>query len=153
LAQPQEHASWVASWSSYRSASEAGRFITTPPMERRSTFSRERGRIQIGDRVMPMRAGDYIALLAGPRGAHQTFNDSDAMLRYLCLSTMIEPDVNFYPESRKIGFSAGSAPGGHRAQRFLEGPVPAGVRGFTGLAKAKNEARRVSVVEGFHASF
>jgi hypothetical protein len=36
-----------------------------------------------------------------------------------------QPDINFYPESGKIGFFAGSAPGGDRTKRFLEGFVPA----------------------------
>jgi hypothetical protein len=83
----------------------------------------DRGRVRIGDSETSVRAGDYVALLAGPGSAHQTFNDSDAVLRYLCFSTMIEPDVNFYPESDKIGFFAGSAPGGDRTKRFLEGFV------------------------------
>jgi uncharacterized cupin superfamily protein len=83
-----------------------------------------RGRIRIGDSEVLVRAGDYVALLSGPDAAHQTFNDSNAALRYLCISTMIEPDVNFYPESNKVGFFAGSAPGGDRGQRFLEGFVP-----------------------------
>ena len=84
------------------------------------------GRVRIGDSETPVRAGDYVALLAGPAGAHQTFNDSDAVLRYLCFSTMIEPEVNFYPDSRKVGFFAGSPPGGDRTKRFLEGFVSAG---------------------------
>ena len=63
-------------------------------------------------------------LLSGPDGAHQTLNDSNATLRYLCISTMIEPEVNFYPESNRVGFFAGSAPGGDREQRFFEGFVP-----------------------------
>src|SRR5215471_3833522 len=81
------------------------------------------GRVRIGDCDVPVRAGDYVALLSGPDGAHQTFNDSTAVLRYLCISTMIEPEVNFYPESNRVGFFAGSAPGGAREQRFLEGFV------------------------------
>lgn len=83
-----------------------------------------RGRVRIGEREVSVRAGDYIVLLSGPDAAHQTFNDSDAVLRYLCISTMIEPEVNFYPESNKVGFFAGSAPGGDTKQRFLEGFVP-----------------------------
>ena len=81
------------------------------------------GRVRIGDCDVPVQAGDYVALLSGPDGAHQTFNDSTAVLRYLCISTMIEPEVNFYPESNRVGFFAGSAPGGNREQRFLEGFV------------------------------
>jgi uncharacterized cupin superfamily protein len=87
-----------------------------------------RGRVRIGDSEVSIRAGDYIALLSGPGAAHQTFNDSDNVLRYLCISTMIDPDVNFYPQSKKVGFFAGSAPGGDKEQRFLEGFVPLDAR-------------------------
>jgi uncharacterized cupin superfamily protein len=83
-----------------------------------------KGRVRIGDSEVPVRPGDYVALLSGPDGAHQTYNDSSSTLRYLCISTMIEPEVNFYPESNRVGFFAGSAPGGDREQRFLEGFVP-----------------------------
>jgi len=83
-----------------------------------------RGRVRIGNSEVPVRAGDYVVLLSGPDAVHQTFNDTDTMLRYLCISTMIEPEVNFYPESKRVGFFAGSAPGGHTEQRFLEGFVP-----------------------------
>lgn len=79
------------------------------------------GRVRIGDRDVPVRALCRTSLR--PDGAHQTFNDSSAVLRYLCFSTMIEPEVNFYPESNRVGFFAGSAPGGDRKQRFLEGFV------------------------------
>jgi uncharacterized cupin superfamily protein len=102
-----------------------------------------RGRVRIGDSEVPVRAGDYVALLSGPDGAHQTFNDSNATLRYLCISTMIEPEVNFYPESNRVGFFAGSAPGGDREQRFLEGFVPlnAGVDYWAG-EKSNGEPER-----------
>jgi hypothetical protein len=40
-------------------------------------------------------------------------------LRYLCFSTMIEPDVMVYPDSGKIGLFAGSAPGGPKEKRTL----------------------------------
>ncbi len=86
-----------------------------------------RGRVRIGDEEVSVQAGDYVALLSGSDGAHQTFNDSNAVLRYLCISTMIEPEVNFYPESNKVGFF-GSAPGGDKEQRFLEGFVPLNAR-------------------------
>ncbi len=64
-------------------------------------------------------AGDYIALPPGHDSAHQLINNSSSVIRYLCMSTMVEPDVVTYPESDKIGVFAGVAPGGDRAQRTL----------------------------------
>src|SRR6188508_3184587 len=106
-------------WWSYRPGSEAGRFTTTRRMRKRSTSLR--GRDVSASEIGTCRSEHYVVLLSGPDGAHQTFNDSSAVLRYLCFSIMIEPEVNFYPESNRVGFFAGSAPGGDRKQRFLEG--------------------------------
>jgi hypothetical protein len=61
-------------------------------------------------------------LLSGPDGAHQTFNDSTAVLRYLCISTTIDPG-QLLSGIQSGGFFAGSAPSGDREQRFLEGFV------------------------------
>ncbi len=36
---------------------------------------------------------------------------------YLAVSTMKEPDVMFYPDSKKYGVIAGSAPGGDSKDR------------------------------------
>ena len=58
----------------------------------------------LGDCEVPVRAAYNVALLSGPDGAHQTFNDSNSTLCYLCISTMIAPVVNFYPESNWVGF-------------------------------------------------
>ena len=46
----------------------------------------------------PIRAGDVIASPVGK--PHQILNTSDAELRYLAISTMIEPDIAEYPELR-----------------------------------------------------
>ena len=40
---------------------------------------------------------------AREEGAHQLVNVSDTTFRYLCFSTMVEPDVMIYPGSEKIG--------------------------------------------------
>ncbi len=46
-----------------------------------------------------------VALQPGPPG-HQLVNRSPAPLRFLALSTMIEPEVAVYPDSGKIGVLA-----------------------------------------------
>ncbi len=55
----------------------------------------------------------------GEVGAHQSINSSDKPLRFLCFSTMIEPDAMIYPDSNKIGLFASSAPGGPKEKRTL----------------------------------
>ena len=70
------------------------------------------GEIRIGERTLPLRAGDYVALPAGPGNAHQICNRSDSELVFLCVSTMREPDIIVYPDSAKVGLFAGAAPGG-----------------------------------------
>ena len=66
----------------------------------------------------------------GESGAHQVINTSDEPLRYLCFSTMIEPDAMIYPDFGKIGVFAGSAPGGPKEKRtfsrFLRGDAEVG---------------------------
>ncbi len=77
------------------------------------------GLLRIGEREVPVRTGDYIALPVGAEFAHQLTNNGRESLEYLCMSTMIEPDVMGYPDSGKIGVAAGAAPGGDRAKRTL----------------------------------
>lgn len=73
----------------------------------------ETGKIEISK-------GDYISLPAGEEGAHQVINSADETLRYLCFSTMNEPDAMVYPDSNKIGIVAGTAPGGPREEITLQ---------------------------------
>lgn len=68
---------------------------------------------------IPLSPGDYAACPVGEDGAHRVVNDGDQPLRYLCLSTMAEPDITVYPESGKYGLFAGSAPGGPKDERTL----------------------------------
>ncbi len=77
------------------------------------------GSLRLGEAQYPLRAGDVIAVPPGPDTPHQILNDSDADLRYLCISTMEEPDVVEMPDSGKIGILAGSPPGGDRRRRTL----------------------------------
>lgn len=78
------------------------------------------GSLHIGEETVPLRSGDYVALPAGPL-PHQLINDSGAPLVYLAISTMVPTDITVYPDSDKIGIFAGSAPGGPKADRYLDG--------------------------------
>jgi uncharacterized cupin superfamily protein len=77
------------------------------------------GILRIGEKEVEISQGDYAALPVGPAGAHQISNPSETPLRYLCFSTMVEPDVLVYPDSDKIGVFAGAAPGGPKDRRTL----------------------------------
>ena len=58
-----------------------------------------------------LRPGDTVAFPEGPEGAHQVLNTGTSLLKYLCFSTMLEPDVAFYPDSEKLSVFQGGAPG------------------------------------------
>ena len=71
------------------------------------------GKYRFGGEEYSIKQGDLIAAPAGGQDtAHQIVNDSGSTLRYLALSTMIDPDVVEYPEIGKFGVVAGKAPGG-----------------------------------------
>ncbi len=83
-----------------------------------------RGRLRLGSAEFPIRAGDVVCCRAGgAERAHQIINDSDAELRYLAVSTMLEPDVIEYPDSGKFAAFAGAAPGGAKQARTFEACV------------------------------
>lgn len=65
------------------------------------------GSLRLNEELIPVKKGDYIAFPVGPGNAHQIINTSDSPLLYLCFSTMIYPDVVEYPDSNKVGVSAG----------------------------------------------
>ena len=67
----------------------------------------------------PVQTGDVVGTRAGPGTAHQIINTSDAPLRYLAISTMIEPEVSEYPDSGKLYAMAGAPPGGDPSRRTL----------------------------------
>lgn len=66
------------------------------------------GVLRYDDERYPIRAGDVISTGVGPGTAHQIINESDGELRYLAISTMVQPEVAEYPDSGKIGTLAGS---------------------------------------------
>ena len=66
------------------------------------------GTLRIGEKHVPLRAGDVVcAPEGGPETAHQILNDGAEELRYLAISTMQGPDVYEYPDSGKFGVFAG----------------------------------------------
>src|ERR687890_328740 len=75
------------------------------------------GTLRIGGEEISISEGDYVALPARAQAAHQIVNNSGAVLRYLCFSTMVEPDVMIYPDSGKVGIFGGAAPGGPKEKR------------------------------------
>ena len=77
------------------------------------------GILRIGGEEVQVTKGDYVALPAKSEAAHQLVNSSEAVLRYLCFSTMVEPDVMVYHDSGKIGILGGAAPGGPKEKRTL----------------------------------
>lgn len=77
------------------------------------------GTLRLGAREIAVARGDYVALLPIAAAAHRLDNTSDKPMRYLCMSTMIEPEVTVYPDSNKIGIFAGAAPGGPKEKRTL----------------------------------
>lgn len=78
-----------------------------------------RGTLRYGDQTRPIRAGDVICCpTGGPETAHQIVNDSDALLAYLSVSTMMPAEVCEYPDSKKIGaFGGGLRHMTHAEQR------------------------------------
>lgn len=79
------------------------------------------GTLRVGGEEVPLEKGDYATFFARAEGAHQLVNTSDETLRYLCFSTMAEPDAMVYPDSGKVGVFVGAAPGGPKEKRVLSG--------------------------------
>lgn len=77
------------------------------------------GTLRVNGEEVPISEGDYATFPARAEGAHQLINNSEGTLRYLCFSTMIEPDIMIYPDSGKVGVFAGAAPGGPKEKRTM----------------------------------
>jgi uncharacterized cupin superfamily protein len=61
------------------------------------------GGYRVGEETYPIRAGDIIAAPSGDGStAHQIFNNGGEDLRYLAVSTRLDPDVIEYPDSGKF---------------------------------------------------
>ena len=79
------------------------------------------GSLRVNGEEVSISEGDYAAFPASAEGAHQLVNTSDKTLRYLCFSTMAQPDAMVYPDSGKVGVFVGAAPGGPKAKRTVSG--------------------------------
>jgi uncharacterized cupin superfamily protein len=78
------------------------------------------GTLRLGAETHPVKAGDVIACPAGgPETAHQLIAAPDTELRYLAISTMLQPEVAEYPDSGKFIVMSGSPPGGSKEVRRL----------------------------------
>jgi len=86
------------------------------------------GSIRIAGETHKIRQGDFVSLPPGRDSAHQIINDSKKPLRYLAVSTMELPEVVEYPDSGKIGVTAGTHGG--------RPPVADSLRHFTLLKDA-----------------
>lgn len=60
------------------------------------------GHVRIGKDECEIKTGDYIAFPVGPEHAHSIRNSSQAILKLLCISTMVPVEVVGYPDSDKI---------------------------------------------------
>jgi uncharacterized cupin superfamily protein len=66
------------------------------------------GELRLGGARHAVKEGDLIGCPAGDAGtAHQLVNTGSVELRYLAVSTQIDPDVCEYPDSGKIGAYSG----------------------------------------------
>lgn len=82
---------------------------------------RGRATLRLGDEQHPLRAGDYVALRAEAKAAHQIINTGDEPFAYLAMSTMNPTDIVLYPDSNKHGLFAGGAPDAEVSSTAAEG--------------------------------
>jgi uncharacterized cupin superfamily protein len=62
------------------------------------------GELRLGDARHPVAAGDVIGCpRGGPATAHQLINTGHEPLRYLAISSELDPEICEYPDSGKIG--------------------------------------------------
>ena len=91
------------------------------------------GELRVGNARYPIRAGDVIACPpGGPETAHQIVNTSGADIRYLSVSTMQQPEIVDYPDSKKFGVRWPLPPGADgkpRSFRFL-GRIEDGIQDY-----------------------
>ena len=69
------------------------------------------GTLRYGSERRRVRAGDFICCpVGGPETAHQLINDSNDVLAYISVSTMMPAEVCEYPDSGKVAAFGGEGP-------------------------------------------
>jgi len=76
------------------------------------------GQYRWGAEILPVKAGDLIAAPAGTK-AHQLINTGKEDLRYLGISSISGTEVVEYPDSDKIGVTAGVKNADFKTATFL----------------------------------
>jgi uncharacterized cupin superfamily protein len=76
------------------------------------------GQYRWGDELLPVKAGDLVAAPAGGK-AHQLINTGKDDLRYLGISSISGTEVVDYPDSGKIGVTAGVKNADFKTATFL----------------------------------
>lgn len=69
------------------------------------------GTLRAREGTASLEPGDYLTFPVGDTYARRVINDSEETLRYLCFSTLIEPEISVFPDSGKIGAFAGAPSG------------------------------------------
>ncbi|HTM09805.1 MAG TPA: cupin domain-containing protein [Verrucomicrobiae bacterium] len=75
------------------------------------------GLLRIGAEEAAVSSGMFIAFPPGDEKPHQLINNGARDLKYLCVSTMVYPDITEYPDAKKIG-ALTCAPGGAGFRAF-----------------------------------
>lgn len=77
------------------------------------------GTYRFGETEHPIKAGDILAAPpGGPERAHQIINTGRATLKYLGISTKLEPEIAEYPDSNKFLVYSQTQDGTPRSARF-----------------------------------
>jgi uncharacterized cupin superfamily protein len=59
------------------------------------------GSLRVAGEMLAVRAGDVVFIPPGPEYPHQFINTSNAVMRYLSISTQERPELCVYPDSGK----------------------------------------------------
>lgn len=86
--------------------------------------------LRFGDESYFVSKGDYLSFPA-EGCAHQLTNRGESILKYMCISTMNEPDIKVYPDSGKVGIVSSIPQNGSisyiKTEKFLKGDVEVGL--------------------------
>lgn len=61
-----------------------------------------RATLRLGDKRLPIGAGDYVCFPAGERAGHCLVNESDTPFRFIIIGDYEPDDVCVYPDSNKV---------------------------------------------------